>query len=360
MDKMIKFKMSVCFIFFIMPGFLVSCSPQPSDTTKKFSEPMIMWPSPPEPPRIKYLMSIERPKDLGIGNSFFNSLKRLFLGRSQERIVKPYGVVSDEDGRIIVADPGIHMVHLFYPQKNRYIRIPKDFSERIESPIGVASDGVNRIYVTDSMSKVLKVYDMKGVLLSKIDKVFQRPTGIAVDSQTGRIYVVDTLLHKVFIFDRNGKQLGSFGKRGSNDGEFNYPTNIFINKDGLVYVSDSMNFRVQVFDRDGRFITRFGHHGDGSGDFSSLKGIAVDSEGNIYVVDALFDAVQIFDKNGRFLLSFGSSGKGPGQFWLPTGIFIDNKDRIYVADSYNSRVQVFQFLGSTEGPPIIEKKDKEE
>ncbi len=358
MNKMIKFKISGWFIFFIILGLLVSCSPQPSDTTKKFSEPMIMWPPPPEPPRIKYLMSIERPGDLGIGESFFNSLKRMFLGESRERIVKPYGVVSDEDGRIIVADPGKGMVHLFYARKGRYIQIPKDLTERLESPIGVASDG-SRIYVADSMAKKVKIYDTKGVLLAEIDKVFKRPTGIAIDSHTGRVYVVDTLWHRVFIFDRDGKQLGSFGKRGGDDGEFNYPTNIFIDKDGLVYITDSMNFRVQVFDREGRFITRFGHHGDGSGDFSSPKGVAVDSEGNIYVVDNLFDAVQIFDRKGRFLLSFGSSGRGPGQFWLPTGIFIDNKDRIYVADSYNSRVQVFQFLGNTEGPPIIEKKEEQ-
>lgn len=336
--------MLIGILFLVAIGLVNSCAAMPLKDDEALSRPLLFWPLPPEPPRIEYLMSIARPGDLGMKKSF---LVRLFLGESVERIVKPYGIVRDREERIIITDTGKRSVHVFDTKRNRYSQIPKNLSERLGSPVGVTVDSEGRVYVTDSQLKRVNIYDRDGRLLSVIEKDFERPTGIAINQQERLLYVVDTLLNKVVIFDLEGRSVGGFGKRGGGEGEFNFPTNIFIDNEGLVYVTDSMNFKIQIFNKEGVFLNRFGRHGDGSGDFSSPKGVAVDSEGNIYVVDTLFDNVQIFDREGRFLLAFGRTGSGRGEFWLPTGIFIDDLDRIYVADSYNSRVQVFQFLGSS-------------
>ena len=135
----------------------------------------------------------------------------------------------------------------------------------------------------------------------------------------------------------------TFGSRGAEPGQFNYPTNIARDREGQLYVADSMNFRIQIFTPQGRYISSFGQLGDGSGDFNRPKGIAVDSDGHVYVVEGLQDVVQIFDREGRFLLSFAEPGHGDGELWLATGIAIVD-DRIYVADSSNGRVQVFEYL----------------
>ena len=39
----------------------------------------------------------------------------------------------------------------------------------------------------------------------------------------------------------------SFGRRGKEDGEFNYPLGVAVDDSGVVYVCDHSNHRVQLF-----------------------------------------------------------------------------------------------------------------
>ena len=114
---------------------------------------------------------------------------------------------------------------------------------------------------------------------------FKRPTGIAVDSAAQRIYVTDTLRDEVFVLDMQGKVLQTIGKRGTAEGEFNFPTELRLDGPNLMVV-DAMNFRVQVFDRSGKFQYAIGKIGDSPGAMFRPKGVSVDSEGDLYVVDA--------------------------------------------------------------------------
>jgi DNA-binding beta-propeller fold protein YncE len=289
--------------------------------------------------------SIAGPSDIGIRKSWFRRAVDNLLGKeeSEERILTPYGVFA-RDERIYVTDPGAGVVHIFDMREERYFQIKEAKDEELISPIGIAVEGNGEIYLSDSVLQRVFVFDREGKYLREIGtpQTLVRPAGIALSEE--RLYVVDTHGHQVLTFSKNtGELLSRFGRNGSAQGEFNYPTNIFI-KDGLLYIMDSMNFRVQIFGKDGNFISTFGKLGDGSGDFSKPKGIAVDSEGHIYVADAHFDTVQIFDREGRLLLVFGATGRERGDMVLPAGIFIDARDMVYVADSFNNRVQVFQYL----------------
>ncbi|HEV3486847.1 MAG TPA: hypothetical protein VG106_15655, partial [Vicinamibacterales bacterium] len=68
----------------------------------------------------------------------------------------------------------------------------------------------------------------------------QRPTGIVADED--RLHVVDTLGHRIVTVSPDGRVLGSFGSRGAEPGQFNFPTNIARDAAGRLYVTDSMNF----------------------------------------------------------------------------------------------------------------------
>ena len=226
-------------------------------------------------------------------------------------------------------------------KKKEYSRIGKVGENVLVSPVGV-SMGPDSLFVTDSALGKVFILDREGKLKGTIDEL-QRPTGIAYEAGSDRLYISDTMEHIIAVFDKNGKKLFTFGKRGVGDGEFNYPTHLYLS-DGKLTVNDAMNFRLQTFDREGKHLFTFGTHGDATGYFSSPKGVARDSDGHFYVVDALFNAVQIFDSKGKYLLTFGKHGSGAGDMWLPSGIFIKDNN-IYVADSFNQRVQVFQYLG---------------
>ncbi|MCG2722916.1 MAG: 6-bladed beta-propeller [Thermodesulfovibrionales bacterium] len=270
----------------------------------------------------------------------------ILFGRDEigQIVLRPYGVFADSE-RIYLTDPGTRLLHVFDLREKKSFVIKKADKDEFQSPIGVAADKSGEIYLSDSLLKRIFLFDRDGRYLRDIgsENVLKRPAGITIDEE--RLYVADTHHHKIFVFSKkDGTFLFSFGKNGTGNGEFNYPTNIFIDKSGLLYITDSLNFRVQIFDKHGHFISSFGKHGDGSGDFSKPRGIAVDSDGHVYVADALFDTVQIFDRDGRLLLAFGKTGRGNGHMVLPAGLFIDEQDRIYVVDSSNQRIQIFQYV----------------
>ena len=306
----------------------------------------LVWPQGPAQARIEFVKTFSRAADLGIGKGFLARLKGLLFGDDDAHIVRPMAVVTS-GGILYVADPGARGVHRFDAAGGDYSLIMAAGDTPLPSPVGLARGAGGEVYVADSrLAQVFVIRPgAKSALPLRLDVKLTQPTGIAFDAVSGRLHVVDTAEHRVHIFERDGSLAGSIGRRGTGDGEFNYPTYIWRTPQGRLYVTDSLNFRVQSFDARGRFAGKFGRQGDGTGDAARQKGVATDRYGHVYVVDALFHAFQIFDESGRLLLAVGDRGQARGELWLPTGIFIDDDDTIYIADSYNQRVQVLRYIG---------------
>lgn len=289
--------------------------------------------------------------EVEVKRGFWKKMVDVVAGKPQFRmLVRPYSVVTDSHNRVIVTDPGARGVHVFdfEQEKYKFLSHPEG-KDALKSPQCVAVDKLNNIYVTDSDTGKIFVFDEHGKLRRIIGSLrggegfLKRPTGIAVDSDAQRIYVTDTLRNKIYMLDMQGAVLQSFGKNGTEPGEFNYPTELRLYGDELVVV-DAMNFRIQVLDRAGTFLFEIGRIGDVRGDFFRPKGVAVDSEGHIYSADALHNVVQVFNREGQLLYYFGQEGTEFGNFRMPAGVFIDSNDRVFVVDSYNRRVEVFQYL----------------
>jgi DNA-binding beta-propeller fold protein YncE len=328
----------LAFIFFVLlAGCAVPGDTPENDATESANA---VWPQPPSMAKIRFQQAFSAPQDLGLKKSVFRRLRDAISGADERRMVRPYAVSVYEE-RIAVADPGAGAIHLYDTGRRSYRRLVRAGDEPFRSPVGIAVTE-DRVYVADSVLNKVFVLD-KRYRLEVTLADFGRPTGLAFDAVNQRLFVADTLAHRVRVFDANGTPLFSFGERGTGNGQFNYPSHLSIAQ-GMLLVNDTMNFRIQIFDLDGAHQTTFGKHGDGSGSFAQPKGVAIDSDGHIYVADAASNTVQIFDQQGVFLLSFGFDGDMAGGFRMPTGVTIDG-DRIYVADSYNQRVQVFQYLG---------------
>lgn len=308
----------------------------------------LLWPLPPETPRIRYVETLQRKNHFGSQGT--ERLKEILIGadrRSFDRLGKPYAVTTDAKGRVYVTDTGGGLVWVF-DQVKKEVRFLGDSGQgRLVTPSGVVVDGRGLVYVADTKLDRVFAYDESGTVVLAIGEKdeFYSPSGLAIDQKSGRLYVADTGRHKVRVYDSvSGKFLFEFGGRGTQLGQFNFPTHLFLRK-GRLYVTDTMNFRVQVFDLEGKPLHKFGEAGANFGQLARPKGVSVDSEGNIYVVDAAFNNFQIFNQSGELLLFVGQIGHQPGELWLPAGMHIDDGDRIYVVDQYNRRVQVFEYMG---------------
>lgn len=301
----------------------------------------LRWPAPPQAARIRYLGQVR-------GSRQQQGVADVVAGQAPGKwLARPYGVTTTPAGVLVVADPGAGEVNLFDISRRRHLVLASHGETRLQSPVGVASDGEGRIYVTDSRLRRVLVYDQRGAPVAVHGAKLGRPTGVAVDRRRGVFYVADTTAHRVHAWSTAGKYLRGFGVRGAGPGQFNYPTHLAYSAalDRLL-VCDTLNFRVQLMTHDGKPAGAFGQLGDSTGYMAKPKGVAADSRGNIYVADALFDAIQIFNQRGRLLLYFGRAGRGKGQLGMPAGIHVDEQDRIFVANSLNRRIEIFQLQGA--------------
>ncbi|UCF67164.1 MAG: SMP-30/gluconolactonase/LRE family protein [Acidobacteriota bacterium] len=295
----------------LLTAALVPCASAKSGSKNRVetgaSTVELVWPLPPDQPRIRYLGTLTGESDYQKNESRF---RRFLLGRRTEPGVslhKPYGVTTDSAGRIYVSDTGLGTIVVFDETARQVNVLTDEGGVRLVTPIGMAIDRDDRLFVADADLNQVFCIGPDGQLLMSIgaSEKLQNPTGVAIDQARGRLYVVDSHLHKLFIYDLAGRLLETWGSRGSIAGTFNFPTNIALDPSGNVYVVDTGNFRVQVFDPDGKLLIAFGEAGDGSGSFHRPKGIALDSDQNIYVVDAAFNNFQIFDREGQLLLFVG-------------------------------------------------------
>lgn len=112
-------------------------------------------------------------------------------------------------------------------------------------PAGVAVSPTGEVYVSDGDNRRVQVFDANGQFNRMMD-TSGVPRGIAVDS-TQRVYVVDALAHTVGVYDSKGRELTRFGSRGFGPGQFNYPNDVTLDKNGRIYISDRENHQVQVW-----------------------------------------------------------------------------------------------------------------
>ncbi len=294
---------------------------------------------------IKWICQIPA-KDSGKDAGFFNRVAEIIVGAKPITVSKPVAVVAVNTEMLWFLDQGNKSLMISSDYEIDIPRFIKKSEIVFPSLVDMCLIPGGNILFTDSKNNKIYLLQQNKKVLKEFNAglTLDQPTGIAYSKQTQEIWVVETGSHCLAVLNRNGELIRRVGKRGINPGEFNFPTNIWIDNKGSVYIVDALNFRVQILDKEGNFVSAFGEPGNATGFFARPKGIATDSFGNVYVVDALFHAVQVFNRNGKLLHYFGTQGQDKEQFWLPSGIFIDENNYIYIADSFNSRIQIFQVV----------------
>ncbi len=310
-----------------------------------------VYPPAPALPRFVYERTLTGSGDVMVETSG-DRFRRFATGEQirGKAFSKPFDI-EVRHGRIYLSDTVSRRVHMLDLNEKSYVEIGVNGNGRLVKPLGLALDDAGRLYVCDGSAKRVVIFNRDGKFLGAVggEEMLERPTGVAVDPDGSRIFVVDTggvdsQNHRVRIFDQEGRHLGDIGERGSAEGEFNLPLNAAMGADHNLRVLDTGNFRVQSFSPELKVNNTFGKPGRYAGDFSHARGIAMDADSRIYVADTGFGNVQIFTSDGSVLLSIGerSETPGPGNFILPAGVSVDLDGRIYVVDQFYSKIDVFR------------------
>jgi tripartite motif-containing protein 2/3/tripartite motif-containing protein 71 len=268
-----------------------------------------------------------------------------------DNIRRPYAVVVDGNGRVIISEMDMYSVAIYSPVGQKIDSFLRQATiSGFKNPKGLAVDSTSNLYVVDGDNHRIRKFTTDRRHLSTVGKEgnkrleFRYPSGVGIHPKSGRIYITDTCNHRIQILNSNLTFVSTFGSNGSSNGEFSYPQDVSFDSDGNVYVVDNSNHRIQVFESDGKFLRTFGKHGSYDGELNYPVAISVDCSKNdvVYVTDKDNHRISMFTSEGKFITSFGGKGTGVGQFDMPHGITAANNGVLYVCDFYNNRIQLFQ------------------
>lgn len=259
------------------------------------------------------------------------------------------GVAADSRDNIYVFSRGTHPVMVFDREGNLKDHWGSDLFAR---PHGAFMGPDDSIWLTDDHDHTVRKCSLDGKVLLQLGvsgeampfmsgRPFRRPTHSAL-SPSGDIYVSDGYQNaSVHRFAPDGRYISSFGRPGTDPGEFNVVHNITCDDAGRLYVADRENFRVQVFGPDGRFETQW-HDFFRPAALYTTRGsnpVTFVGEGGpqkpvTTSVPNLGARISILDRDGRRLSTLGSwqPGTGPFQFIAPHGITLDSRGDLYVGE----------------------------
>jgi len=214
-------------------------------------------------------------------------------------------------------------------------RVDPDWPQRPEGVAwgqmaGVAVDDQDRIWLHTRAKPPIQVYDSRGNYLRGFgDEVIGSAHYLKIGPR-GNIWVADIGNHVVMQFTPEGKllkTLGTPGEPGEDQTHLNKPTDMAVTPEGDVFVSDGYgNNRIVHFDKNGKFVKAWGRRGIGPGEFNLPHGIVVDSKGRLYVADRSNARIQVFDRNGKFLDQWCN-------LLVPWGLAITEDDEIWACGS---------------------------
>lgn len=167
------------------------------------------------------------------------------------------------------------------------------------------------------------------------------PQGAAFAKSSNALFIADHINGRVVVFDTNTMEhMRTFGSRGHEAGELEYPVGIAI-KGEEVFVAEYGNHRISVFTKRGVFVRILGGEGKGPGQLFEPRGLAI-VKGWVVVLEAR--RVQVLSPEGesRQVLDI----PGAGSLW---GVCKDEQSRAFVTDirAGQAKVYVLQVVGQS-------------
>jgi DNA-binding beta-propeller fold protein YncE len=308
-------------------------------------------------------------------------------GGRRTRFADPFGVVTDQDGNLYVADGGdnntIRKIDatgastVLAGSTEGYAE-GKGSAAAFNTPSGMAIDAAGNLYVADTGNNAIRKITPDGTVSTLAgdglagDKdgkgagsQFNGPVGVAVDA-SGNVYVADTYNDRIRRIAPDGTVITiAGGKRAGNaDGPaaqalFDTPTGLAINADGELFIADTANHAIRKLGKDGNVSTIAAPKEDDRDSLlRSPVGIALTKDGFLYIASSAHGRVaQITPKGEPVALKDvdhpAQPGYGPDggvRLYSPRGIALAKDGSLFVTDGATFRLHHIEIASGDEEP----------
>jgi sugar lactone lactonase YvrE len=265
-------------------------------------------------------------------------------GGANDKFQSPSGLaVNRRDTTIWVANTLANQIGWFDPSGFAYGSVipltDATPGPAIDRPIDVAVDEDQDIWFTD-LSHQVQVWGLHGS--DYVNNLNQ--TGdfdIAIDSDLhGGIYLstwYPPSTSQIKEYGTDGKFIRQFGSN-----VLNKAGGVAFGRDGRMYVVDEIANKVFVFGPAGKFLYAFGQAGKGRGRFNAPSGIAIDDRDNLYIAMTGNHRVDKFTKRGKHLASMSAAGVAKDRPYTPVGVDIQYNDDVVTSDAAGNRLVLFK------------------
>ena len=295
-----------------------------------------------------------------------------------------YGIVTDTNGNVYVADGGNDSVRKLTPMGTNWV--VTTIAALGAYPTGLAIDPEGILYESDRSHTIRQIVPVgtnwvvsvlaglggtSGIADGTNSTArFYYPGGLSADGQ-GHILVADSNNHTIRRLTQQGTNwvvttiAGVAGQYGDVDGtdnisRFYYPHDIAVSTNGIFYVTDDDNYSIRSLTASGTnwvVGTIAGSGGPGSSDgtnnlsrFSGPQGLAWNMNGCAYVADQKNDTVRQLTPCGTNWIVATIAGlagvtgsadgtNGSARFSSPGTLISDLNSNLYLADTGNSTIR---------------------
>lgn len=289
---------------------------------------------------------------------------------------QPYNVASDAAGNVYISDTNNHRIRKITPEGvvstlaggTQGDADGTGEDAQFNYPYGVATDSDGNVYVADTHNHKVRKITPAGVVTTIAgttgghadgaaeEAKFYYLTGITVDANKN-IYIADKDNNKIrkitvagVVSTLAGSDAGFADGTGA-EAQFNQPYDVAVDSEGNVYVSDASNHKIRKVTQAGVVTTFAGStQGDVDGTGSAAQfnypyGVATDGHNNVYVADTFSQKVRMITPDRVVTTVTGTTnGSADGdtetaQFNYLTGVDVHASGKIFVADKDNHRIR---------------------